>query len=211
LFSEGEEGLEFVAAKVVFFAACLDFHKATRSSHDYIHVDLGVAIFGVIKIENDLIFEEPDTNSGDGGTEGIGGHAPSDLQTFDSPAQSEAGSGDGRGTGAAVGGKNIAINPEAAGSEGGEIDHSAKATTEETLNLGGTSVDLAARGVASFATGGRSREHRVFRGEPAPWDVLIFHPAGNGFVHAGSTDHLGFATAQKDRSDGMRGDIPSAG
>ena len=146
-----------------------------------------------------------------GGAEGIGGHAPSDLQTFDSSAQSEASSGDGCGTCTAVGRENIAINPEATGSEGGEIDHGAKATTEETLNLGGTSVDFAARRVASFATGGRSREHGVFRGEPATWDVLIFHPAGNGFVHAGGADNLGFAAAKKDGSDGMRGDIPSAG
>jgi hypothetical protein len=203
--------LEFVAAKVVFFAACLNFDKATRSSHDYIHVDLGVAIFGVIQIKYDLIFEEADADGGDGGTEGIGGHAPCDLQAFNGSAQSEAGSGDGGGTGAAVGGENIAINPEATGSEGSEIDHGAKATTEETLNLGGTSVDLAARRVASFATGGRSGKHGIFRSEPSPCDVLIFHPAGNGFVHAGGADHLGFSTTQKDRSDGVWGDIPSAG
>jgi hypothetical protein len=154
LFREGEKGLEFVAAKVVFFAARLNFDKATRTGHDDIHVDLGVAIFGVIQIKYDLIFEEADADGGDGGTEGIGGHAPSDLQTFDSSAQSEAGSGDGGGTGATVGRENIAINPEAAGSECGEIDHRAKATTEETLNLGGTSVDFTTRRVASFATGG---------------------------------------------------------
>jgi len=172
---------------------------------------LGVTIFGVIEIENDLIFEEADTDGGYGGAERIGGHAPCYLQAFDGSAQSEAGSGDGRGTGTAVGREHIAINPEAAGSESGEIDHGAKATTEETLNLGGTSVDFTTRGVASFATGGRSREHGVFRGEPTSWDVLIFHPAGNGFVHTGGADHLGFAAAQKDRSDGMRGDIPGAG
>ena len=172
---------------------------------------MGVTIFGVIEIENDLIFEEADTDGGNGGAEGISGHAPSDLQAFDSSAQSEAGSGDGRGTGTAVGREHIAINPEATGSESGEIDHGAKATTEETLNLGGTSVDFATRGVASFATGGRSREHGVFCGEPPPWNVLIFHPAGNGFVHTGGADHLGLAAAQKDRSDGVRGDIPSAG
>jgi hypothetical protein len=211
LFSEGEEGLEFFAAKVVFFAACLDFDKATCTGHDYIHVDLGVTIFGIIQIEYDLIFEEADADGGDGGAEGIGGHAPSDLQAFDSSAQSEAGSSDGRGAGASVGRQHIAINPEATGSESGEIDHGAKATTEETLNLGGTSVDFATRGVASFATGGRSREHGVFRSEPAPWNVLIFHPAGNGLIHAGGADHLGFATAQKNRSDGVGGDIPSAG
>jgi hypothetical protein len=211
LFSKGEERLEFFAAKVVFFAARLNFDKATRTGHDDIHVDLGVAIFGVIQIKYDLIFEEADTDGGDGGTERIGGHAPCDLQAFNGSAQSEAGSGDGGGTGAAVGRENIAINPEATGSECGEIDHGAEATTEETLNLGGTPVDFAARGVASFATGGRSGKHGVFRSEPSPCDVLIFHPAGNGFVHAGGADHLGFAAAQKDRSDGVGGNIPSAG
>jgi len=195
----------------MFFASCLNFDKATRTGHDYIHVDLGVTIFGVIEIENDLIFEEADTDGGYGGTEGIGGHAPSDLQAFDSSAQSKTGSGDGRGAGAAVGRENIAINPEAAGSECGEIDHRAEATTEETLNLGGTSVDLAARRVASFAAGGRSREHRVFRGKPPSRDVLIFHPAGNSFVYAGGADYLSFAATQKDRSNGVRGYIPSAG
>jgi hypothetical protein len=195
----------------MFFATSLNFDKATRTGHDYIHVDLGVTIFGVIEIENDLIFEEADTDGGYGGTEGIGGHAPSDLQAFDSSAQSETGSGDGRGAGAAVGREHITINPEATGSEGSEIDHRTKATAEEPLNLGRASVDLAARRVASFATGGRGREHGVFRGEPSPWDVLVFHPAGNGFVHAGGADHLGFAATQEDRSDGVRGDIPSAG
>jgi len=138
----------------MFFASCLNFDKATSTGHDYIHVDLGVAIFGVIEIENDLIFEEADTDGGYGGAQGIGGHAPSDLQAFDSSAQSEAGSGDGRGTGATVSGEHIAINPKATGSEGGEIDHGTKATTEETLNLGGTSVDFTTRRVASFAAGG---------------------------------------------------------
>jgi hypothetical protein len=76
--------LEFFPAEIVFFASCLNFDKATRTGHDYIHVDLGVAIFGVIQIENDLIFEEADTDGGDGGAEGISGHAPSDLQAFDS-------------------------------------------------------------------------------------------------------------------------------
>jgi hypothetical protein len=211
LFGKGKEGLKLSSTEIMFFASCLNFDKATRTGHDYIHVDLGVPIFGVIQIENDLIFEEADTDGGNGGAEGISGHAPSDLQAFDSSAQSEAGSGDGRGAGAAVGREHIAINPEATGSESGEIDHGAKATTEETLNLGGTSVDFATRGVASFATGGRSREHGVFRGEPPSRNVLIFHPAGNGFVHTGGADHLGFAAAQKDRSDGVRGDIPSAG
>jgi hypothetical protein len=146
--------LKFSSTEIMFFASCLNFDKATRTGHDNIHVDLGVAIFGVVEIENDLIFEEADTDGGDGGAEGISGHAPSDLQAFDSSAQSKAGSGDGRGTGAAVGREHIAINPEAAGSEGGEIDHGAKAATEETLNLGGTSVDFTTRRVASFATGG---------------------------------------------------------
>jgi len=159
LFGKGEERLKFSSTEIMFFASCLNFDKSTRTGHDYIHVDLGVAIFGVIKIENDLIFEKTDTDGGDGGAEGIGSHAPSDLQALNSSAQSEAGSGYGRGTGAAVGGENIAIDPEATGSEGGEIDHGAKATTEETLNFGGTSVDLAARRVASFTTGGRSGEH----------------------------------------------------
>jgi len=79
LFGKGEERLKFSSTEIVFFASCLNFDKATRTGHDYIHVDLGVTIFGVIEIENDLIFEEANTDGGYGGAEGIGGHAPSDL------------------------------------------------------------------------------------------------------------------------------------
>jgi hypothetical protein len=60
----------------MFFASCLNFDKATRTGHDYIHVDLGVTIFGVIEIENDLIFEEANTDGSDWGAERISGHAP---------------------------------------------------------------------------------------------------------------------------------------
>jgi hypothetical protein len=69
------------------------------------------------------------------------------LQAFNGAAQGETRAGDGGGTGAAIGGEDITVDPKAAGSECLEVGDGAQAAAEQALDFRRPAIDLATGGV----------------------------------------------------------------
>ena len=63
--------------------------------------------------------------------------------------------------------KYIAIDPKGMPGKLLQIDHCAKRTTDQTLDLNRTPIQLASRRIPLLAIVGAVREHRVFRSQPA--------------------------------------------
>jgi hypothetical protein len=135
LSGQSQEGLEIFVTEIMLFSSGLDFDEPSGSGHDHIHIDLGIAVFRVIQIEDRLVFEQADTDGGDRSAERIRGHFPRKLQAFDGAAEGKAGSRDGGGAGATIGRKHIAIDPNAAGSESGKIGDGPETSAQEPLDF----------------------------------------------------------------------------
>jgi hypothetical protein len=135
LSGQSQEGLEIFVTEIMLFPSGLDFDEPSGSGHDDIHIDLGIAVFRVIQIEDGLVFEQSDADGGDRGAEWIRGHFSGKLQALDGAAEGKAGARDGGGAGAAIGRKHIAIDPNAAGPESSKIGNGAETPAQEPLDF----------------------------------------------------------------------------
>lgn len=62
-----------------------------------------------------------------------------------------------------------------------------------------------------FAVEGGVGEHGVLGGEPAPFDVLFLHPAGDAFLDHGGADDAGVAERDEHGAVGVWGDAGEEG
>ena len=117
--AEGEETGELVRGEGGFLAGALDFDEFAGFGDDEVSVDGGVAVFDVIEVEEGFVFEDA---GADGGDEFCEGRAEELLfldEAIEGDGAGDAGAGDGGGAGAAVGLKDIAIDPDGALAEDG--------------------------------------------------------------------------------------------
>jgi len=135
LSGQSQKGLEIFVAEIMLFSSGLDFDEPSGSGHDHIHIYLGVAVFRVIQIEDGLVFEQSDADGGDGSAERVRVHFSGKLEAFDGAAEGKAGSCDGGGAGATIGRKDIAIDPNTAGSESGKVRDGPETPAQESLDF----------------------------------------------------------------------------
>jgi len=117
--AEGEETGELVRGEGGFFAGALDLDEFAGFGDDEVSVDGGVAVFDVVEVEEGFVFEDAGADGGDEFCEGRAEELLFFDETVESDGAGDAGTGDGGGAGAAVGLKDIAIDPDGALAEDG--------------------------------------------------------------------------------------------
>ena len=204
---EDEEALELVVAEGGFFAGALNFDELTLAGHDDVEVHFGVLVFQIRDVEELASGDDADADGGDGIGEGVVVEFFRVEKFLDGEAGGEVGAGDRGGAGAAVGLKNVAVEPEGVLAEFAEVDDGAEGAADEALDLDGAAVDLAAGDVTGFALVRAVGEHRILGGQPATLDALLLHPGGDAGFDGGGADDACFAVADEDRASGVRCDV----
>jgi hypothetical protein len=129
------------------------------------------------------------------------------MSFADGETERDARAGDASRAGAAVGLKDVAVHPRGAGPEFFEIEHGAEGAADQALDFLGASVELELRDVARLPVQSGVGEHRILGRDPSAGDLLILHPAGNGFLDGHAADHAGVAPFDQGRAGGVRGDV----
>lgn len=189
LFGEGQLAVEFCPFERFAFGGPLDFYEFADTRHDDVEVDLGLAVFGVFEIEEGFSVMDADTDGGDVRLED--GAVRFGEQGFDRLERVEEGdeaSGDAEGARPAVGFEDIAVDVDRTGAEGFHVDDGAQGASDESLDLGGPSIDFRAS-IALLSGGGAAGKHVVFGSDPTPGRIL--HPLGQFQIDRGGAEDRG--------------------
>src|SRR5438034_135689 len=112
--------------------------------------------------------------------------------------------GDCGSAGAAIGLQYIAIDPDLALAEPGEISDRAQAAPDQPLDFLGAPALPAARRLAIGAGQGRARQHAVLGGDPAPAGVA--QKRRYALLDRSGAQHMGIAEFGEARAFGIFGD-----
>ena len=203
--------MKFGIGKGGFLAGALDLDELAVLGEDEVEIDSGVLVLDVVEIEHRLACDDADADGGDELVErGLGEGAGGD-ELAAGEIDGDAGAGDGGGTGATVGLEDVAIDPQGARAEGGEIDGGAEGAADEALDLNAAAIKTALGDIAGFALEGGIREHGILRRNPAAGDGLLFHPARDALLNGGGADDAGIAEGGENRAGGVGGDAGREG
>src|SRR5262249_9138126 len=166
-----EQAVELAAVERRLLAAGLYLDEVAAAGHHQVQVHVGVAVLDVLQVEQLLVVEQADADGGDAVAEDFGqgrqrrqgGGLARGEQGID---EGDVGAVDGRGARAAVGFQDVAVDPEGAFADLGQVDDGAEAAADESLDFDAAAIDPAAA-VARLARGRAAGEHSVFGGEPA--------------------------------------------
>lgn len=204
LFGEVEHLVELATGVGVFLGCGLSLDEAAIGQHDDVHVDGGAGVLFVGEVEEDVAVDDADGGGGDHLFQGRGFEGAGGYELVEREGQGDAGSGDGRGTGSAVGLEDVAVEDDGALAEGLHVYYAAEAAPDEALDLVGAAADLAALAFARGAGEGGAGEHAVLCGDPAAAGVA--EPAGDALLDGGVTEDAGVARLHEDGAFG-RGDV----
>jgi len=207
LTGESEHGGHLIRGEGTLFAAALKFDEIPVLGHDNVEIDGGIAVLGVVEVEDGFVLVDAGADGGDEFGHGEVLELALGHEAVEGDGDGDASAGDGGGAGAAVGLQDIAVDPESAFAEFLEVDDGAKGASDETLDLRGASVELAAVDVAGFSVVGGVGEHGILGGDPAAFDLLILHPTGDVFLDGGGANDAGIAEGNENGSGGIRRDV----
>ena len=185
----------------------MHFDEFEVFGHDDVEVDGGVFVLGVVEVEDGGALVDAGADGRDEFTEGEVGEAAGAEEAVEGDSHGDTAAGDGGGAGTSVGLEDVTIDPDGTLADFFEVDDSAESPADEALDLGGSAVEFSAVHIAGFAVVGGVGEHGILRGEPATFDFLLFHPAGDVVIDGGCADDAGIAEGDEDRAVGMGGDI----
>src|SRR5688572_70212 len=143
----------------------LDLDKFTGTSANYVHIDLGIRVFGIGEIEDRRGFDDSDTNGGNFTQQRRNFH---DRILDELPAckgECDVCSGDGRAPGTTISLDHIAVDKDLALTEKFCIDDCSQAATDQPLNF--LCASRRSLGLALGSGVGRPRQHGVFGGDPS--------------------------------------------
>jgi hypothetical protein len=205
--SESQERLELDGREGGLLAGTLEFDEIAGAGHDEIQIDLGADVFFVGEIEARFIIDESDAEGGDGVEDRGGIEASGGQELLDGECECDVSAGDGGGAGASVSLQHIAIDPERACAEPGEIDGGAHGSADEPLDFLGAAIEAAAGDITGFTLQGGIGQHGVLGGDPAAGHALFFHPARDGIFNGDGTDDTSAAALDEGGSVGIGGDV----
>ncbi len=199
-----QHGVQLFRLERRAFCSTLDFDEAASAGHYHVQVSLGSRVFQVVEVEYRLTLVHADRNGAD--------HLFQRVATFQATAlfdhfqgidQSDHGTGDGRGTSAAVGLDHVAIDVQGDVAQLGHVQRSAQGTADQALDFQGTTALLAAARFALVALAGGAREHAVLSGQPTL--TLPLEEARHAVFDADGADDLGITELDQYRSLGVFG------
>ena len=178
LVGEGDHLGHLVGGEGAFFSASLEFDEVAGLGHDDVEIHGGVAVLGVVEVEDGFVIIDAGGDGGDEFGHGevvelAGGH-----EFVEGDGGGDAAAGDGGGAGAAVCLEDVAIDPEGAGAEFLRSTTARRGAADEALDLGGSAVDFSTGDVAGFAVVGGVGEHAVFGRDPAALRRPAFSSSG---------------------------------
>ena len=203
LLREIEHRIHLLAAEGVPFGSTLHFDKGAAFVHHYVHIGLGIGIFGVVEIEHRGAIEYPHRYRGEMAMQRVL------LDQFLCPemghciGQRHIGTGDRCGTGAAIGLDHVAVEGNRAFTQRRQIDHCAQGAANQALDLHGASTLFTLRRLAPHAHTGGARQHAVFGGHPAL--PLALEKARHPLLYRGIAQHFGIAEFHQHRTFSMLG------
>ena len=167
---------------------------------DNVHVDVGLAVLDVGKIEHDLAVDHADGHGRDRRPEAarIGELALGD-QLVDREGERDPRAGDRRHARAAIGLQHVTVDRDRALADAGEVHGGAQRADDQALDL------LAAPAGIALAPGvGGAGQHGVFGRQPALALALALalagHPPRDGVLDAGRAQHPGVPELDQGRA-----------
>jgi hypothetical protein len=140
-------------------------------AHD-VHVDLGRRVFLVVEVEHRAPIDDPDRNRSQHPREHRRAHDLGLAQLRERQRQRDVGARDARGARAAVGGEDVAVDPERARAQGGAIDDASERAADQPLDLHRAPRRPPLRNLARGPLAARGGEHRVLPRHPTFPPVL---------------------------------------
>ena len=210
-FGEFQHGIHVFLGENSLFSAALDLHKLQILGHDDVEIHRSVLVLDIVEVEDGGALVDAGADGGDEFAERKFGEAAGAEESVEGDGDGHAAPGDGGRASAAVGLEDVAIDPNGALAEGFEVDDGPEGAADEALDLGGTAVEFAPGDVPGFAVEGRVGEHGILCGDPATFDFLVFHPAGDVIFDGRGADDAGVAKGNEDRPTGVGGDVGEKG
>ena len=159
---------------------------------DDVEVDLGPRVLGVVEVEHPDAVDDPDRHGRDVADE-VAVHAVGDERG----REGDVAAGDRRRARAAVGDDDVAVHGDRPLAEPGQVHDAAQRAPDQPLDLVRPAADLALRGLALGALGGRARQHLVGAGDPAR--ALAAEVRRDAVLDRRGAQHLGVAEADHAR------------
>ena len=179
------------------FGSALNFNEFAGTGHGHVHVGHGLAVFDVRQVKHRCAIDHAYGHGGNAVFDhALGGP---DVLVLLGPAhgvhERHICAGDRRCSGAAVGLQHVAVDLHLVFAERLHVDHATQAATDQSADLMRASADLAAHGFTIGAVCSGSRQHRIFRGDPAQAGVLA--PTWHACGERGRAHHSRIAAFHK--------------
>ena len=199
LVAQIEQGIEALAVEGSLLASALELNHLAGVGSDEIHVDLGVAVLGIIQVEQGVAVDNAHRDGSNLARE----RDALDLAGLDPHSkgvvQRHPGTGNARRTRAAIRLDHIAVDGNGVLAERLHVDDGTQAAADEALDLHGAALTL---GVLALATlTGRCRQHGILCGYPTGLGALA--PARHALLDGGGTKHARVAELSQARAVGM--------
>ena len=134
-------------------------------------------------------------------TSGSPRSAPRPRSQLDGVGQRDVRAGDRRRPGAAVGLEHVAVDHDRVLAERAHVDSGPQRPADQPGDLVRTAADAPAHRLPVRAGVGRTRQHRVLRGDPA--QAAAASPARDPLGHAGRDEHAGLPELDQHRALGV--------
>ena len=155
LVTQVEQSVETLAVEGRLLAGTLEFDHLTRIGGDEVHVDLGVAVLGIIQVEQGVAVDDAHGNGGNLARE----RDALEFARLDphgkGVVQRHPGAGNARRTRAAIGLDHIAVDGNGVLAERLHIDDGTQAAADKPLDLHGAALAVGMLALAAFTGRGR--------------------------------------------------------
>ena len=178
---EVEERVELTARERRRLGGRLHLDQSPVAGHDDVHVRLGPRVLRVVEVEERDTVDDPDGDCGDRLRQRAG-----EAEAVERAPRGHVCARDRGAAGAAVRLEDVAIQPHRPLAERLEVDHGARRTADQPLDLDRTPALLAAGSLPLAAVAGRRRQHRVLGRQPAA--ALAVEPAWDPVLDRGGAE-----------------------
>src|SRR5271169_1349491 len=180
------------------FSGGLDFDQFVAGRHDEVHVDVGAGVFFVAEVEQDFSVDNSYTHGGNKILQGSRGQGSGFHQFFQSQSQRDEGAGDRGGARAAVGLDHVAIDPDGALAQAGEVGHGPQAAPDQALDFVRAPAGAALCDFPRRAGQGGAGKHAVFARDPSL--ARVAHELRDGFLNRSGANDTRIAYLNQNRT-----------
>ena len=170
------------------FRRTLHLNDAAIFGHHHVHIGFRRGIFNVFQIANRFAIHDAYGDRRHHSFHRVGFQLTGRDQLIQRIGQRHAGSGDRRGTGAAVCLQHIAVQSDGELTQRFQVNRSAQRTRDQALDFHGASALLTFCGFARVTRVGRTRQHAVFGGDPPL--ALAFQKARHAFINRSGAQYF---------------------